>query len=310
MGNLYGGSLLRVDLSSGKIKKTPTSKYADLWLGARGINTRILYEETNKDTDPLGPDNVILFSVGPFTGTMVPGSGRVEIAAKSPASGVQGMSNMGGYWGPELKYAGYDSVVVKGQADGLVYISIYNDQVEIKNAAHLAGMDTYQTQDAIREELNDPEVEVVCIGAAGENMINYASVHNRLGNAAGRTGMGTVMGSKKLKAIAVRGTKGVSVAEPERFMSLCMEAMEAQKPLLGMAKTTDLLENNPSTWGLTLGNYEATQWIKQKDLRGGHKPFWEKHRNRQGHGITGCFNCQVRCMDYYDYPDMGPLVAS
>ena len=310
MGNLYGGSLLRVDLSTGEIKKTPTRRYSDLWLGGRGFNTRILYEETDNKTDPLGPDNVILFSVGPFTGTMVPGSGRVEIAAKSPVTGIQGMSNMGGYWGPELKYAGYDSVIVKGAADKPVYISIYNDTVEIRDAAHLSGKDTYQTQDAIRDELGDPEVEVACIGPAGENRIAYASIHTRLGNAAGRTGMGTVMGSKNLKAIAVRGTKGVTLADPERFMELCLEAMEIQKPLLAMGKTTDLFANDPPTWALTLGNYEASEWVKQKEVRNGHKPYWEKHKNRQGNGITGCFNCQVRCMDYYDHPQKGPLVAS
>ncbi len=302
--------LLYVDLGSGEVKKKPTSRHTDLWLGARGINARILYEETDAATDPLGPDNVLLFGLGPFTGTMVPGSGRVEIAAKSPVTGFQGMSNMGGYWGPELKYAGYDTIVVKGRADKLVYISIYNDKIEIKDAAHLAGKDTFETQDLIREELGDPEVEVACIGPAGENMIAYASIHNRLGNSAGRTGMGTVMGSKNLKAIAVRGTRGVKVADPERFLELCLEALEVQKPLIGMAKTTDAVGNDPVSWGMTLGNYEATQWVKQKDLRGGHKPFWEKHKNRQGLGIAGCFNCQVRCMDYYDYPGIGPTVVS
>lgn len=310
MEKLYGGSLLRVDLSTEEIKKSPTSAYADLWLGGRGLNTRILYEETDENTDPLGPDNVILFSTGPFSGTMVPGSGRTEIAAKSPVSGIQGMSNMGGYWAPELKYAGFDSVIVKGCADRLVYISIVNDRVEIKDAAHLAGLDTYKTQDAIRKDLGDPETEVLCIGPAGENKIAYASVHTRLGNAAGRTGMGTVMGAKNLKAIAVRGTKGVQVHDPDKFMALCLEAMEVQKPLLGMAKTIDALSNDPPTWALVLGNYEATEWIKQKELRGGHKPYWERNKNRQGHGIAGCFNCQVRCMDYYDHPVEGPMVAS
>lgn len=310
MSNLYGGSLLRVNLSSGEIKKTPTANYADLWLGSRGINTRILYEETDGNTDPLGPENVLIFGIGPLTGTMVPGSGRVEIAAKSPVSGFQGMSNMGGYWGPELKYAGYDNVTVSGQADKLVYISIYNDKVEIRDAAHLAGKDTYETQDLIREELGDPEIEVVCIGPAGENLIAYASIHNRLGNAAGRTGMGTVMGSKNLKAIAVRGTKGVQVAEPEKFLELCLDALQVQKPLIGMAKTTDAAGNDPPSWGETLGNYEATQWVKQKELRQGHKPYWEKHKNRQGLGIAGCFNCQVRCMDYYHHEEFGPTVVN
>ncbi len=310
MGNLYGGSLLRVNLSTEEIKKTPTSAYSDLWLGGRGFNTRILYEETDQETDPLGPENVIIFSTGPFTGTMVPGSGRVEIASKSPVSNIQGMSNMGGYWGPELKYSGFDSVIVKGCADRLVYISINNDHVEILDASHLVGKDTCQTQDAIREELNDPETEVLCIGPAGENRVAYASVHTRVGNAAGRTGMGTVMGAKNLKAIAVRGTRGVQVDDPDLFLELCLEAMAVQKPLIDMAKTTDLLANDPPTWALVLGNYEATEWVKQKELRGGHKPYWERNKNQQGHGITGCFNCQVRCMDYYDHPLEGPMVAS
>ncbi len=310
MGYMRGGTILRIDLSSGSIAREPTAEYERLWIGARGLNSRILYNETGPEVDPLDPANVLMLSLGPFTGTMVPGSGRVEVAAKSPVNGIQGMGNMGGYWGPELKYAGYDSIVLNGKAQRPVYIAIHNDEVTIKDATHLWGMDTYQTQDAIRQELGDPEVEVVCIGPAGERMIPYASIHNRLGNAAGRTGMGCVMGSKNLKAIAVRGTKGVAIAEPERFFELCLEALQVQKPQLGMAKTIDLADNDPPSWGLTLGNYEATEWEKQKELKDGHKPFWENHKNRQGEGITGCFNCQVRCMDYYELPEWGPLVAS
>ena len=310
MGYMRGGTILRIDLSSGSVVREPTAEYERLWIGARGLNSRILYTETGPEIDPLDPANVLMLSLGPFTGTMVPGSGRVEVAAKSPVNSIQGMGNMGGYWGPELKYAGYDSIVLKGKAQRPVYIAIQNDEVEIKDATHLWGMDTYQTQDAIRQELGDPEVEVVCIGPAGERMIPYASIHNRLGNAAGRTGMGCVMGSKNLKAIAVRGTKGVAIAEPDRFFELCLDALQVQKPQLGMAKTIDLADNDPPSWGLTLGNYEATEWEKQKELKDGHQPFWENHKNRQGEGITGCFNCQVRCMDYYELPEWGPLVAS
>ena len=310
MGYMRGGTILRIDLNSGKMVNEPTANYEKRWFGGRGLNSRILYTETGPAVDPLGPENVLMFSLGPFTGTMVPGSGRVEVAAKSPVIGIQGMGNMGGYWGPELKYAGYDSIILKGKAAKPVYIAIHNDEVEIKDAAHLWGMDTYRTQDTIRQELGDPEIEVVCIGPAGENMIGYASIQNRMGNAAGRTGMGTVMGSKNLKAIAVRGTKGVAIAEPDRFFDMCLEALQVQKPQLSMAKTIDLADNDPPSWGLTLGNYEATEWKKQKELKDGHKPFWENHKNRQGEGITGCFNCQVRCMDYYELPEWGPLVAS
>ncbi len=311
MTYLYGGNILRIDLSSGEVKKQPTAAYIDDWLGGRGFNTRILYQELDAGVDALSPENVLVLSVGPLTGSMFPGSGRVEVAAKSPVTGIQGMSNMGGYWGPELKYAGYDSVVIKGRASKPVYISIINDRVEIKDASHIWGVDTYKTQDILQEELGDPEVEVVCIGPAGENLVAYGSIQTRMGNAAGRTGMGSVMGSKNLKAIAVRGTQGVSVANPDKFLEICLDAIEKQKPLIDNARTVDMAENKPpSAWAVVLGNYESNVWEKQKDLVGGHKPFWEAHKNRQGVGRTGCFNCQVRCMDYFEEGELGPLVAS
>ena len=311
MSNLYGGTILRIDLTTGKIEKQPTTAYAEKWLGGRGFNARILYKELEPGTDALSADNILVFSVGPLTGSMFPGSGRVEVAAKSPVTGIQGMSNMGGYWGPELKYAGYDSVIIKGKSPKPVYLAINNNSVEIKDAAHIWGMDTYRTQDALQAELGDPEVEVVCIGPGSENLIAFGSIQTRMGNAAGRTGMGSVMGSKKLKAIAVRGTKGVSVANPDKFLEICLKALEVQKPLIDNARTIGMAENTPpSTWAVVLGNYESDLWEKQKDLKDGHIPFWEKHKNRQGEGRTGCFNCQVRCMDYFEENELGPLVAS
>jgi len=311
MDYLYGGTILRIDLNEGRIEKEPTSKYAPAWLGGRGFNARIMYQELEPGISPLSPDNVLAFSIGPLTGSMFPGSGRVEVSAKSPVTGIQGMSNMGGYWGPQLKYAGYDSIVIKGKASKPVYITIHNDQVEVKDATHIWGLDTYKTQDKLKAELNDPEIEVVCIGPAGENLAVYGSIQTRMGNAAGRTGMGTVMGSKNLKAIAVRGTKGVSVAQPEQFLNICLDALEKQKPLVDNARTVDMAENTPpSAWAVVLGNYESNVWDKQKDMVGGHKPFWEAHKNRQGAGRTGCFNCQVRCMDYFEENELGPLVAS
>jgi aldehyde:ferredoxin oxidoreductase len=311
MSYLYGGKILRIDLSTGEIEKQPTSAYADNWLGGRGFNARILYQELLAGVEALSPENILVFSVGPLSGSMFPGSGRVEVAAKSPVTGIQGMSNMGGYWGPELKYAGYDSIVIKGRAAKPVYISINNDEIDIKDASHLWGVDTYMTQDLLQAELGDPEVEVACIGPAGENLSVYGSIQTRMGNAAGRTGMGTVMGSKNLKAIAVRGTQGVSVADPQKFLEICLEALEKQKPLIDNARTVGMAENTPpSSWAVVLGNYESNVWDKQKDLTGGHIPFWEAHKNRQGTGRTGCFNCQVRCMDYYEENELGPLVAS
>jgi aldehyde:ferredoxin oxidoreductase len=255
MTYLYGGTILRVDLSTGSIEKQSTAAYTNEWLGGRGFNTRILYKELKPGIDALSPENLLIFSVGPLTGSMFPGSGRVEVAAKSPVTGIQGMSNMGGYWGPELKYAGYDSIIVKGKAPKPVYIAINNDSIWVKDASHIWGLDTYKTQDVLQEELGDPEVEVTCIGPGSENLVAYGSIQTRMGNAAGRTGMGTVMGSKNLKAIAVRGTKGVSVADPDRFLEICLKALEVQKPLIDNARTVDMAENTPpATWAVVLGN--------------------------------------------------------
>jgi len=307
---MRGGTILRVDLTTGSVTKEPTAQYDRLWMGGRGFNARILYEDVGPEVNPFDPENIIMFSVGPFTGTMVPGSGRTEIAAKSPTTGLQGMSNMGGFWGPELKWAGYDSLIIMGKAPKPVYLAIDNDDVQIRDALHLWGKDTYETPVAIRADLGDPDTEVACIGRAGENQVVYATIQNRLGNAAGRTGMGAVMGSKNLKAIAVRGTKGVSIAEPERFLELCMDAFEVQKPFLANPQTVQAVGNDPPSWALVLGNYEATEWEEQKSLRGGHEPFWKEHKNRLGDGKIGCFNCQIRCSDYYDLPEFGTLVAS
>ena len=274
MGYMRGGTILRIDLSSGTIVKEPTAEYVKLWLGGRGLNSRILYAETDPAVNPLDPANVLIFSLGPFTGTMVPGSGRVEVAAKSPVISIQGMGNMGGYWGTELKYAGYDSIILKGKAAHPVYIAIHNDEVEIKDAAHLWGMDTYRTQDTLRKELGDPEVEVVCIGPAGENMIAYAYHPDPHGKCRGANRHGNRNGIQKPEGHCRTGNqRGVAIADPDRFFNLCIEALQTQKPQLSMAKTIDLADNDPPSWGLTLGNYEATEWEKQKELKGGHKPF-------------------------------------
>ena len=142
MGYMRGGTILRIDLDSGKVVKEATTDYAKHWLGGRGLNSRILYRETDPTVNPLDPANVLMFSLGPFTGTMVPGSGRVEVAAKSPVIGIQGMGNMGGYWGPELKYAGYDSIILKAKAAKPAYIDIQKDEAEIKDDLQVCGLDT------------------------------------------------------------------------------------------------------------------------------------------------------------------------
>ena len=201
----YAGKILRIDLTTGKIEKEPTSSYASQYIGGRGIDGRIVYEEVTPEMTTLSPDNVIVFGTGPLTGTMFPGTGRTDIISKSPETEFLGNTNLGGYWAPELKYAGYDHLVIKGKADKPVYISIDNENVKIRDASSVWGKDTYATEDEVKRRVGIPDVGVVVVGPAGENRVRFAVVENDYWRSSGRTGMGAVLGAKKIKAIAFRG---------------------------------------------------------------------------------------------------------
>ncbi len=213
----YIGKILRVDLSSGKVttEEFPENFYRQ-YLGGEGFTAYFLLKEVPPRVDPLGPENKLIFAAGPLTGVPVGGCGRHSVGAKSPLTGAFGEAEAGGYWGAELKMAGFDAVIVEGKAEKPVYIFIRDGTAEIRDAAHLWGMKTLECQEAIREELGDPLIKVAQIGPAGENLVRFACVINDLDAAAGRTGMGAVMGSKKLKAVACRGRQRVSLAQPSR----------------------------------------------------------------------------------------------
>jgi len=221
MTHMYGGAMLRVDLSTGKVSQEPTSSYAADFVGGRGINTRILYDEMPPEVSPLAPDSRLILGMGPLCGTPISAS-RTEITVRSPETGLLGSSSLGGSFGPELKYAGYDNVVITGKADRPVYLWIYNDEVEIRDAGHLWGKDTFETQDIIHSEMG-PDAQVACIGPAGEHLVHFAAIQHGMKHGAGRTGTGAVMGAKNLKAIAVRGTGGVTLADPEKYLALVDE---------------------------------------------------------------------------------------
>ena len=235
MTYMYGGAILLVNLSEGKVSKEPTTSYSGDFLGGRGINIKLLYDGVPPEVTPLDPASLLIFGVGPLCGTPVPAS-RTEVTAKSPETGFLGSSNFGGRFGPELKYAGYDHIVITGKAVKPVYLWIYNDEVEIKDASHLWGKDTYDIPVAIRGELGTPNAQVACIGSAGENLVRFATIQHELRHGTGRTGMGCVMGSKNLKAIAVRGTKGVTLADPEGYLSI---TKELQKEMRNFAPVID-----------------------------------------------------------------------
>ncbi|MBL7213725.1 MAG: aldehyde ferredoxin oxidoreductase family protein [Desulfobacteraceae bacterium] len=237
----YWGKVLRVDLTEGKITiDSLPEEWRKAYIGGTGLSAKILYDEVPAGADPLGPENLFIFSVGPFQGgSKVLGSGRFTVCAKSPLTGIFGESLGGGYNAEEFKKAGFDALVVKGKSQKPVYLWIHDGEAELKDASHLWGKtDTFETEDAIKDELGDRKVQVAPIGPAAENLVRYAGLICNYGHGcAGRTGMGTVMGSKNLKAIAFRGTQTVPIARPEELEKL-------KKELLAIAKDADFTKAN------------------------------------------------------------------
>jgi aldehyde:ferredoxin oxidoreductase len=311
MGNLYGGTILRINLTDSEIKRQPTSDYADKYIGGRGINIRILYEEMGKDIQPLDPENIIIFGVGPLSGTMFPGSSRVDVMTRSPVTNLIGNANFGGDWGAEFKYAGYDHLVLSGKAEKPVYIYIENDVVEIRDAAFLWGKPIYELNAVLRKELEDEEVKIVGIGPAGENRVTIAALQTNIGNSGARTGLGCILGSKNVKAIAVRGTNGVKVADPENFFKACTRAHTD-------LKNSDYYEEvsqigvMDAEYAYVLSGIEAAgdahKTAQNFDPEGktDFRKFWDKY----GIGRTGCFGCPVHCMENFDVPNLGGAVIS
>jgi len=204
----YIGKILRVDLTESRISTEPL-KEDDLkkYIGGSGLASRIIYNELDKSISPLSPDNILVFMTGPLTGTASPSCGRYCVCTKSPLTGLWAEAHAAGFWGPELKFAGYDGIVVQGVANQPVFLSVVDGQAELGDASGLWGKDTYRTEELLKKELGDTNARVASIGQAGEQGVLFASIMNDCGRAAGRCGVGTVMGSKRLKAIAVRGTE-------------------------------------------------------------------------------------------------------
>jgi aldehyde:ferredoxin oxidoreductase len=311
MGYLYGGTILIIDLTNEKISRKPTSLYADKFLGGRGINAKIIYDELKPGVKPLDPGNVITFGMGPLTGTLFPGTSRVDVMAKSPVTNLLGAANMGGFWAAEVKYAGYDHIVIKGKAEKPVYILIEDDEVMIKPADHIWGQDTYETPQIICDELGDPEIKVICIGPAGENLVTYASIQTSVGDSAARTGMGAVLGSKNLKAIAVRGTKGVKVADPEKFLEVCKEAHDKIKSTASYERYSTR-GSVDSEYAYVLSGWEASgdnhktsgDWDKEG------KTCFSAFSQKYCYKRAGCFGCPIHCMENYQVPGVGGAVIS
>lgn len=216
----YSGQILRVDLSKSEIKKQPLDPvFAKKFLGGRGFGAKTIFDELEPRTDPLNPKNLLIFATGPFTGTTLKGC-KYSVVTKSPLTGTYMDSEAGGHFGPELKFASYDMVVISGSCKKLAYLWIDDDHVELRNAEHLRGKGVLKTDEMVKKDVGDRSVKVAAIGPAGENLVRFACISNDLFRHAGRGGVGAVMGSKRLKAIVVRGSKDVKIAEPDALMNL------------------------------------------------------------------------------------------
>ena len=227
----YGwhGKMLMVDLGQVCI----TDRHIDesiyrLFLGGRGLNMWLLYQHLNAAVEPLSPENLLIFGAGPLVGTMIPSNGRYNVSSRSPLTGLLGDSNSAGYWSPPLRKIGYDGIIVSGKADKPVYLMVTNDGIELLDASSLWGKTVSETDSIIRQE-HGKGCQVLSIGPGGENLVRFAAVLNNIDRAAGRTGMGAVMGSKNLKAIAIKGKGSIPVANPEAMRAVSKEIREAMR---------------------------------------------------------------------------------
>ena len=255
---------------------------------------RYLYDELDPQVDPLAPENKLIFANGPLTGTPVPCGARYMVVTKGALTNAITTSNSGGHWGPELKFAGYDLLIVEGKSPHPCYLFIYDDQAELRDATQLWGRGVFETEDALRRRLGIPALRIASIGPAGENLVRFACIMNDKHRAAGRSGVGAVMGSKNLKAIAVRGTGGVTLADPEAFFKAYWAMRDAMQDSPGRASFAELgtaatIDMTQAFGGLPTRNFQAGQFDEYEKLNG------NAIRDTRLVANKACFACTIAC---------------
>jgi len=287
---MFKGKLGIIDLTKKKVilKQTPES-LKKLFLGGRGLNSYYLYKFIKPDIDPFSSENVLIFGTGFLTGTLVPNSSRFNVSAKSPETGILGDSNCGGYFAAEMRYAGFDRFIIKGKAKKPSYLYVTDDKIEIKDAKDYWGMDTTDLQQTLRKDLG--HVEVACCGLAGENLVRFACVRTGVKNAAGRCGLGAVMGSKHLKAIAVRGTQGIKIKHPEEML----ETVEQLKDYIMNSKITSILGSVGTPLLYEVSNTLGAIRTKNSQLNAWSDKLNAEEIEKQVEKMISCSSCIVHC---------------
>jgi aldehyde:ferredoxin oxidoreductase len=300
----WAGKILRVNLTTGTVASEPLNMaWAKEYLGSRGLASKYLISEIDPNVDPLSPANRLIWATGPLTGTMASTGGRYTVVTKGPLTGAIACSNSGGYWGAELKMAGWDMVIFEGASPKPVYLLIQDDVAELRDAAHLWGQSVWKTEEALKTAHHDPQLRVSSIGKAGENQVLFAAVVNDLHRAAGRSGVGAVMGSKNLKAVAVRGTKGVgNLHDPKAFMQVTMEKKKIlhDNGVTGQGLPTygtQVLMNVINEIGaLPTRNHRDVQFEGAKDISA-EAMATPRATDGKKHLVTNqaCFGCTIAC---------------
>jgi aldehyde:ferredoxin oxidoreductase len=302
------GKILHVDLTLGQTHvEEPGEDLYRLLVGGRALTAYLLLRDMPQQADPLGPENLLIFAPGILQGSNLPGAGRHGVGGKSPLTGGLGSAEVGGWWGHEFKRAGFDALVVRGRAESPVYLWIKDGQVEIRPAGHLWGLLTAPTQAAIRQELGDDRVRVAQIGPGGENLVRYAAVMHDVNRAAGRNGLGAVMGSKNLKAVAVRGNQRLRVADRARVTGVAKWLAEHYEDLMAWAAeglgraTQDGVMNNAFVGNLPTRNFGQPLFEDPESLSG------ERNYEMFLKGRDTCQGCPVSCKQVFENHDEDPF---
>jgi len=294
----YMGKILRVNLSTKKIwEEEEKEEFLKKYLGGYGTAGRILYDEVQPWVEPFDPENRLIFTTGPVTGSIAQTAGRFTVVFKSPLSGYFGDTSCGGFWGPELKFCGYDMIIFHGRADKPVYLWIKDGKAELRDARDYWGMNAREVDRALKRDLGDKKIQVACIGPAGENMVRFAAVmHDEAGRAAGRMGGGAVMGYKKLKAIALRGSKEVPVHDPDKLKALMKEISKFY------AKDESVVSfrngGTPSYFesGWVIGDTPAYNWANENWKEYDPKAIaWSEGFQKIYQGNRTCYVCAIGC---------------
>ena len=291
----YAGKILHVDLTKGKIStEQPTEEFYKTYIGGSAMGTYYLFKNTPGGVDPLSPENTLAFMLSPTTGVSISGQSRMNVTAKSPLTGLIGDSQVGGFFPAELKFSGFDGIVFTGKSPKPVYLWLHDGEAELRDAAHLWGKITGEAEKEIREELGDPKIEVAQIGPAGEKLARFAAIMNMCNRANGRTGMGAVMGSKHLKAIAVRGHQKVKTADPAAVIKLARLGPKRVQDIPDMKGlqdfgTASVLNYQNVSGGLPTRNYTSGTFEQAENLSGENMAETILKEN------DTCYACVVRC---------------